>query len=167
MAAVDGGPGPTAPGLPRACMWPAPTAKGPRPRSWLPSGRPRGTAGGPPHVTAPVPPQGAPPDRPARRLRKLGSPRPCTAAVLRSRPLQPSFFEALLALSFLFFAEAGVDLAVVEVGLGGRLDATNILTPRLALITHIGLRPYEPPGPYAGRHRLGEGPASSSRGCLY
>ena len=51
--------------------------------------------------------------------------------------VQPSFFEATVALSFLFFAERAVDLAVVEVGLGGRLDATNILTPELALITRV------------------------------
>ena len=53
--------------------------------------------------------------------------------------LRPSFFEAMVALSFLYFAEEHVDLAVVEVGLGGRLDATNVLQPRLALITAIGL----------------------------
>ena len=51
----------------------------------------------------------------------------------------PSFFEATVALSFLYFAEAGVDLAVVEVGLGGRLDATNVLTPLVAAVTHVGL----------------------------
>ena len=53
--------------------------------------------------------------------------------------VQPSFFEVLTALSFLYFAENNVDLAVVEVGLGGRLDATNILLPRLSLITNIDL----------------------------
>ncbi len=51
----------------------------------------------------------------------------------------PSFFEATLALSFLYFAEAGADLAVVEVGLGGRLDATNIVQPVLCVVTPIGL----------------------------
>ncbi len=51
----------------------------------------------------------------------------------------PSFFEATTALAFLRFAEAGVDLAVVEVGLGGRLDATNVLTPRVSLVTSVGL----------------------------
>lgn len=64
-------------------------------------------------------------------------------AVARYRPLfervQPSFFEATVALSLLYFAEQQVDLAVVEVGLGGRLDATNIVHPRLAIITSIGL----------------------------
>ncbi len=51
--------------------------------------------------------------------------------------LQPSFFEALTALAFLFFAESSVDLAVVETGLGGRLDATNILRPKLSVISQI------------------------------
>ncbi len=50
----------------------------------------------------------------------------------------PSFFEATLALSLLYFAERGVDVAVVEVGLGGRLDATNVLNPIACAITRIG-----------------------------
>ena len=50
-----------------------------------------------------------------------------------------SFFEITTALAFLWFAEQGVDVAVVETGLGGRLDATNILTPVLSVITTIGL----------------------------
>ena len=50
-----------------------------------------------------------------------------------------SFFEATVALSFLYFAEHDVDLAVVEVGLGGRLDATNVLVPDVAVVTHVGL----------------------------
>ena len=52
---------------------------------------------------------------------------------------QPSFFEAMTALGFLFFAESSIDLAVVETGLGGRLDATNILSPKLSVITQIDL----------------------------
>ena len=51
----------------------------------------------------------------------------------------PSFFEATTALAFLRFAEATVDLMVVEVGLGGRLDATNVLTPVVSVITSVGL----------------------------
>ena len=51
----------------------------------------------------------------------------------------PSFFEATVALSFLSFAEQAVDLAVVEVGLGGRLDATNVVAPEVAVVTHVGL----------------------------
>ena len=52
---------------------------------------------------------------------------------------EPSFFEATVALSFLYFAEQAVDLAVVEVGLGGRLDATNVVAPVATVVTHIGL----------------------------
>lgn len=50
-----------------------------------------------------------------------------------------TFFELTTALSFLHFARQHVDCAVVEVGLGGRLDTTNVLTPRVAVITPIGL----------------------------
>ena len=80
------------------------------------------------------------------RMRCDGVPAPkawIADAVTRFRDVfeavQPSFFEATTALSFLYFAEEQVDLAVVEAGLGGRLDATNVLGPRLALITGIGL----------------------------
>lgn len=52
-------------------------------------------------------------------------------------PLQPSFFELTTALAFLYFAEQNVDVAIVEVGLGGRLDCTNIITPELSIITNI------------------------------
>lgn len=52
-------------------------------------------------------------------------------------PLYPSFFELTTALAFLYFAEAQVDVAVIEVGLGGRLDCTNIITPDLGIITNI------------------------------
>jgi len=50
-----------------------------------------------------------------------------------------SFFEILTAVGFKVFADRGVDIAVVETGLGGRLDATNLITPELAVITEIGL----------------------------
>jgi len=50
----------------------------------------------------------------------------------------PSFFETTVALSLLYFAEKEIDLAIVEVGLGGRLDATNMLDAGLSIITHIG-----------------------------
>ncbi len=53
--------------------------------------------------------------------------------------LGPSFFEASMAMSFLYFKEMDVDIAIVEVGLGGRLDASNVLEPELALITQIDL----------------------------
>ena len=52
-------------------------------------------------------------------------------------PLHPSFFELTTALAFKYFAEAGVDVAVVEVGLGGRMDCTNIITPLVSIITNI------------------------------
>jgi dihydrofolate synthase/folylpolyglutamate synthase len=52
--------------------------------------------------------------------------------------LKPSFFELSVALAFDFFAEAKIDVAVVEVGLGGRLDSTNIIQPELSIITNIG-----------------------------
>lgn len=52
-------------------------------------------------------------------------------------PLHPSFFELTTALAFLYFAEQHVDVAVIEVGLGGRLDCTNIITPLLSVITNI------------------------------
>ncbi len=52
-------------------------------------------------------------------------------------PLQPSFFELTTALAFKYFEEQTVDIAVIEVGLGGRLDCTNIITPLLSVITNI------------------------------
>lgn len=51
--------------------------------------------------------------------------------------LYPSFFELTTALAFKYFAEQHVDIAVIEVGLGGRLDCTNIITPLLSVITNI------------------------------
>ena len=52
-------------------------------------------------------------------------------------PLQPSFFELTTAMAFNYFAEQNVDIAILEVGLGGRLDCTNIITPQLCIITNI------------------------------
>lgn len=52
--------------------------------------------------------------------------------------VRPSFFEFTVALSMLYFMERAVDVAVVEVGMGGRLDATNVLRPSLSIITNIG-----------------------------
>ncbi len=51
--------------------------------------------------------------------------------------LQPSFFELTSTLAFRYFADCGVDVAVIETGLGGRLDSTNIITPVLSVITNI------------------------------
>lgn len=52
-------------------------------------------------------------------------------------PLHPSFFELTTAMAFRYFADEGVDVAVVEVGMGGRLDCTNIIRPDLCIITNI------------------------------
>lgn len=52
-------------------------------------------------------------------------------------PLHPSFFELTTAMAFKYFAEQKVDIAVIEVGLGGRLDCTNIINPLLSVITNI------------------------------
>lgn len=52
---------------------------------------------------------------------------------------QPSFFELTTIMAFKYFQEQGVDYAVIEVGLGGRLDTTNIITPVLSVITNISL----------------------------
>ncbi|MBQ8888631.1 MAG: bifunctional folylpolyglutamate synthase/dihydrofolate synthase, partial [Bacteroidaceae bacterium] len=52
-------------------------------------------------------------------------------------PLHPSFFELTTAMAFNYFSEEQVDVAVIEVGLGGRLDCTNIITPDLCIITNI------------------------------
>ncbi len=54
-------------------------------------------------------------------------------------PLYPSFFEVTTALAFKYFADMEVDIAVIEVGLGGRLDCTNIINPVLSVITNISL----------------------------
>ena len=62
--------------------------------------------------------------------------------VQRVKPLietiEPSFFEITVAMAFEAFAAQKVDLAIIEVGLGGRLDSTNIITPELSIITNIG-----------------------------
>ncbi|MBC7850928.1 MAG: bifunctional folylpolyglutamate synthase/dihydrofolate synthase [Chitinophagaceae bacterium] len=52
--------------------------------------------------------------------------------------VEPSFFEVTVALAFEYFAAEKVDIAIIEVGLGGRLDSTNIITPELSIITNIG-----------------------------
>lgn len=51
--------------------------------------------------------------------------------------IQPSFFEINVAMAFAAFAEAKVDIAIIETGLGGRLDSTNVITPILSIITNI------------------------------
>ena len=67
-------------------------------------------------------------DETARRLVEAGD-----------LPHPPSFFEVLTALAFLYYSEQKVDITVLEVGLGGRLDATNIVEPLLSIITDIAL----------------------------
>jgi len=71
--------------------------------------------------------------------------------VEKNKPLferiQPSFFEITVAMAFQYFAESEVDIAVVETGLGGRLDSTNILSPILSIITNIS---------YDHQHVLGD-----------
>jgi dihydrofolate synthase/folylpolyglutamate synthase len=62
-------------------------------------------------------------------------------------PQHPSFFEVLTAMALVYFAEAGVELAVLEVGMGGRLDATNIVDPLVSVITDISLDHTEWLGP--------------------
>lgn len=51
--------------------------------------------------------------------------------------IQPSFFEATMSMAFNYFAEQQVDIAIVEVGLGGRLDSTNVISPLISVITNI------------------------------
>lgn len=58
---------------------------------------------------------------------------------MRRTGLRPTYFEALTAVAIDHFARQGVDIAVLEVGLGGRLDATSAVTPEVAIITRIGL----------------------------
>src|SRR5215210_3802123 len=52
--------------------------------------------------------------------------------------IRPSFFEITVAMAFDYFARQKVDMAIIEVGLGGNLDSTNIITPELSIITNIG-----------------------------
>jgi dihydrofolate synthase/folylpolyglutamate synthase len=54
-------------------------------------------------------------------------------------PWHPSFFEMLTAIAFEYFAQNKIDVAVLEVGMGGRLDATNVIEPRVSVITDIAL----------------------------
>jgi dihydrofolate synthase / folylpolyglutamate synthase len=55
-----------------------------------------------------------------------------------SEQIQPSFFELTVAMAFEYFAQQQVDVAVIETGLGGRLDSTNVISPILSIITNIG-----------------------------
>lgn len=57
----------------------------------------------------------------------------------KMRELRLSFFEATVGMAFEWFSDSGVEVAVIETGLGGRLDATNIIKPEISIITNIGL----------------------------
>ena len=59
--------------------------------------------------------------------------------VARKASLNPTFFEVTTTMAFTYFAEEGVDIAVIEVGMGGRLDSTNVITPLVSVITNIEL----------------------------
>ncbi|MHA7839278.1 MAG: bifunctional folylpolyglutamate synthase/dihydrofolate synthase, partial [bacterium] len=63
------------------------------------------------------------------------------------RAVWPSFFDVTTAVAFLIFAESGVDHALIEVGLGGRLDSTNVVWPRVTCITSIELEHVDKLGP--------------------
>ena len=65
----------------------------------------------------------------------------CGAGLVREGklPTHPSFFEVMTAVGFCWFAEQKIDIAVLEVGLGGRLDATNVVEPKVSVITDIAL----------------------------
>ncbi len=67
-----------------------------------------------------------------------------------SLPASPSFFEAITAMAFVYLASEEVELAILEVGMGGRLDATNIVDPLLSIITDISLDHTEWLGPTVG-----------------
>ncbi|MFN4299928.1 MAG: bifunctional folylpolyglutamate synthase/dihydrofolate synthase [Thermaurantimonas sp.] len=55
-----------------------------------------------------------------------------------AQTIDPSFFELTMAMAFDYFAQEAVDVAVIEVGMGGRLDSTNVITPVVSVITNIG-----------------------------
>jgi dihydrofolate synthase / folylpolyglutamate synthase len=63
---------------------------------------------------------------------------PAIARTARARFGTPTYYETLLALAFLHFARERVDVAVIEVGLGGRLDGTNVVTPEVTAVTSVG-----------------------------
>src|SRR5437867_5693174 len=56
-----------------------------------------------------------------------------------SKVKQPTFFEVTTGIAFHYFAEKGIDIGVIEVGMGGRMDATNVIHPLVAVLTRIGL----------------------------
>ena len=75
----------------------------------------------------------------------------------RDLPAQPTFFEVTTAAALELFRRAGVDVAVIEVGLGGRLDSTNVITPRVTAITSIAFDHEQYLGHTLGGDRGGKG----------
>ena len=69
---------------------------------------------------------------------------------------RPTYYETLLALAFEYFADERVDVAVIEVGLGGRLDGTNVILPVVAAITSVGYDHTEVLGSDARSDRAGK-----------
>ena len=67
--------------------------------------------------------------------------------IIKSGHDLPGFFEFITLLSFIYFADLKLDVAVIEVGIGGRLDATNVITPLASIITSVGLDHLEQLGP--------------------
>jgi dihydrofolate synthase/folylpolyglutamate synthase len=78
------------------------------------------------------------PDRDVVRLTEEIRPR-AEAMAASGKAAQPTFFEFTTAMAFQYFREQGVDLALLEVGMGGRLDATNVVIPEVCVITRIGM----------------------------
>jgi len=68
-----------------------------------------------------------------------------------SKVKQPTFFEVTTGIAFHYFAEKGIDIGVIEVGMGGRMDATNVIHPLVAVLTRIGLEHTEHLGKTEGR----------------
>ena len=139
-------PRPPGAAVPLACTSPAPTGRAPSPRWWTRRLRAAGHRTGrytSPHLV-----------HLEERIAVAGA--PVTAAMLDgaletvraaveglraagSLEVHPTFFEITTAAAFVVFARAGVDVAVIEVGLGGRFDATNVVDPVVAAITSIAL----------------------------
>lgn len=92
----------------------------------------------------------------------------------RFEELGASFFEITTALAFAYFAAEGVDVAVIECGLGGRLDSTNIIVPELSVITnigldhceHLGFSLHEIAGEKAGIIKPGVSVVIGEKGCM-
>ena len=73
--------------------------------------------------------------------------------VSRYNDFQPTFFEVVTAIALLYFQREKVDVAVMEVGMGGRLDATNVIEPLVSVITNISLRSQRFPRRHIGGDR--------------